>query len=127
MPTPLMNTWVWLSLQGHQMATIQSEVMREEKGEDTSMVPIPSANLYQNHGFKMCNPQPRPILLRDSVSGGLEWSPGSFILFQWHLSDSATGQPRTMHLGATGLKGEFSHGVPRVSPASSWFPFGAGT
>ena len=67
-----MNTWVWLSLQGHQMATIQSEVMREEKGEDTNMVPIPSANLYQNHGFKMCNPQPCPILLRDSVSGGLE-------------------------------------------------------
>lgn len=41
------------------------------KGEDTNIVPIPSFNLYQNHGFKMCNPQPCPILLRDSVSGGL--------------------------------------------------------
>lgn len=49
------------------MATIQSEVVREEKEVETSMVPIPSANLYQNHGSKMCNPQPHPILLRDCL------------------------------------------------------------
>ena len=32
MPTPPMRAWVWLSLREHQVATVQSGVVREEKG-----------------------------------------------------------------------------------------------
>lgn len=66
------------------------------KESGTSLVQwIPNTDLCQNHWCMGLKYRILSPTLQETVSGGLEWSPGSCVLFQWFPGNPAAGHPRT--------------------------------
>lgn len=78
MPTPPMRTWVWLSLQEHQVTTVQSGMAREEKGVVPAWYsgsPAPMCTRIMGLKYIILNPThpaPRETLFQEVQSGTQE-------------------------------------------------------